>query len=304
MRTARSLTLLCAACSPRAPRARPKPLPHLRPDARANPGNDARPGRHHARRLPARGATRPGWRSPAGVTASFVVSGEGTTTSAATITATATMAKVVRISPAELLPGAIGEVWVVADDATEETMASVTITAARGGSTSSVVRSLPVFPMADERARDAQPYADRWVAWLASDHPELGITTATEWEPVFVSMLLVVSHYSYWSADWEMTVAWHNMIPPDDWAEVHLRRRGTETAPSIAYRIDSIAGRTAPYGVEPPEVVVRQGTPSPGDARRPAERASTVPGGRRSSTTSCRRRRERACRASWPSFGR
>ena len=54
-----------------------------------------------------------------------------------------------------------------------------------------------------------------------------------------------------------MTVAWHNMIPPDDWSEIHLRRRGVDVAPSIAWRQDSVDGATEPREVEPPEVVVR-----------------------------------------------
>lgn len=54
-----------------------------------------------------------------------------------------------------------------------------------------------------------------------------------------------------------MTVAWHNMIPPDDWTEVHLRKRGVDTAPSLAFRIKSVKGATAPHVVAPPEAVVR-----------------------------------------------
>jgi hypothetical protein len=54
-----------------------------------------------------------------------------------------------------------------------------------------------------------------------------------------------------------MTIAWHNMIAPYDWSEVHLRHRGTESAPSLAFRIDSVSGATPPHAVEPPEVVVR-----------------------------------------------
>lgn len=173
------------------------------------------------------------------------------------VTATATKAKVVEVSPTRLAPGVVGEVWVVADPATDETTGSVTITGTRGALTRKVTRSLPVFPMKDERAADARPHFERWVAWLSTAHPELGIAKATAWEPVFVSTLLVVSHYSYWSKDWEMTVAWHNMIPPYDWSEVHLRRRGVDTAPSIAFRMDSVSGKTAPHPVEPPEVVVR-----------------------------------------------
>ena len=186
-----------------------------------------------------------------------VVGSEAATPAPVTIDASATKARVVEIRPAQLTPGTVGEVWVVADPATVETTGSVTITATSGGMTKTVTRSLPVFPMADERAADARPHFERWAAWLAVEHPELGITADTTWEPIFVSTLLVVSHYSYWSEDWEMTVAWHNMIAPYDWTEVHLRRRGVDTAPSLAFRIDSVSGATAPHVAEPPEVVVR-----------------------------------------------
>ncbi|TAJ99655.1 MAG: hypothetical protein EPO36_11400 [Chloroflexota bacterium] len=173
------------------------------------------------------------------------------------IDATAAKAEVVDISPAELVPGVVGEVCVVADPTTAETSGSVTITASRDGVTKTVDRSLPVFPLDGDRAADAQPYFERWVAWLAAEHPELGITADQDWEPVFVSTLLIVSHYSYWSEDWEITVAWHVMIAPDDWSEVHLRRRGVDLAPSLAFRIESVSGGTDPIEVAPPAEVVR-----------------------------------------------
>jgi hypothetical protein len=173
------------------------------------------------------------------------------------ISATATMATISKILPVELQPGVVGEVWVIADPATTEVMGSVTITGTRNGASQSVTRSLPVFPMAGERAADARPHFERWLAWLIAEHPELGITADTEWEPVFVSTLLVVSHYSYWSEDWELTISWHNMIPPHDWSEAFLRRRGEETAPSLAWRQDSVKGKTEPREVTPPDSVVR-----------------------------------------------
>jgi hypothetical protein len=189
---------------------------------------------------------------------SFLVTiADATTTDPVTITATASKASVLKIEPAELKPGTVGEVWVVPDASTEEATASVTITATRGSVVRDEVRSIPIFPMADERAADAQPYFERWTSWLATAHPELGITADTKWEPMFVSTLLVVSHYAYWSEDWELTILWHNMIPPDDWTEIHLRHRWMESVPSIAYRIDSVANDAEPHAVTPPEVVVR-----------------------------------------------
>jgi len=174
-----------------------------------------------------------------------------------TIEASTTKATVIDISPAELAPGVVGEVCVTADPTSAETTGAVTITASRGAVAKTAERSLPVFPMNDERATDAQPYFERWVAWLAAEHPELGITADLDWEPVFVSTLLIVSHYSYWSTDWEMTVAWHVMVAPYDWTEVHLRRRGVDMAPSMAFRIESVSGETDPIEVDPPAEVVR-----------------------------------------------
>jgi hypothetical protein len=187
----------------------------------------------------------------------LVVVNTADTATPVTITATASKAKVTAIEPAQLTPGVVGEVWVVPDAASTETTASVTITASRAGVTKEAVRSIPIFPEVDQRAAEAAPYFEHWVAWLAAEHPELGITADTTWEPEFVSTLLVVSHYAYWSEDWELTVAWHVMIAPNDWSEIHLRHRWTESAPSLAFRIDSFSGETEPHAVEPPEVVVR-----------------------------------------------
>jgi hypothetical protein len=175
----------------------------------------------------------------------------------AQITATASGATIRKIEPAALPAGTVGEVWVVPAATTIEAVANVTITATLGDTVRTVERSLPVFPMADERGNDAKPYIDRWLTWLIAEHPELGITADTQWQPEFVSILLVVSHYAYWSPDWEVTVLWHNMIAPYDWTEIQLRHRWSEAAPSLAFRIDSVSGGTAPHPVDPPEVVVR-----------------------------------------------
>ncbi len=181
----------------------------------------------------------------------------GTTPAPVTIRASAVGARVLDIRPSGLLPGEVGEVWVIPDAATVETIDRVKITGTRAGVTRTVERTVPILPMIDERAKDARPHFERWVRWLEEAHPELGITAETRWEPVFVSTLLVVSHYAYYSDEWELSVAWHNMIPPYDWTEVYLRRRGTEAAPSLAFKIDSVSGSTAPHAVTPPAELVR-----------------------------------------------
>lgn len=178
----------------------------------------------------------------------------------ATVGATASGGKIDRIVPAELQPGEVGEVWVVTDPTiTTDTSVPVTITVSRGGLTQRVDRTILVYPMSSEgRARDAQPHFDFWLAWLVATHPELSIKADTAWEPLFVSTLLVVSHMSYFSADWEMGLAWHAAtVPPNDWSEIYLRLRGVEAKPSLAFRLDSFSRKTPPHPVPAPEVVVR-----------------------------------------------
>ena len=85
----------------------------------------------------------------------FLVDIEDTSASglSVTIEAKAELATVADIRPVLLTPGTIGEVCVIADPTEIEMTGSVVITASRDGTTKTATRSLPVFPMADERAR-------------------------------------------------------------------------------------------------------------------------------------------------------
>jgi hypothetical protein len=168
-----------------------------------------------------------------------------------TISATATGAQVFDVKPAQLKPGVVGEVWVVPDAATEETTITTTFTATRGGVAHTDQRTTKIMPFEDDRAQEAQPYFDMWVDWLAANHPDLGITKSTKWESSYTLALLIVSHYAYFSDEWEMKVSWHIMIAPDDFTEVYLRHRGDETEWTHAYRMDSFTNKTTPHEITP-----------------------------------------------------
>jgi hypothetical protein len=157
--------------------------------------------------------------------------------------------------PGPLAPGVVGEVALVTDQA--DGTLSLTIRADDGQHKVAETRTVQMTDMADERAADAQPYFELWSGWLQANRPDLGITSDTQWDPEFVSTFLVVSHYAYWSDDWEMVVAWHNMIPPDDWTDVFLRRRGVDTTYTIGYRMDSVSAQTAPHPNDLPDVLIR-----------------------------------------------
>lgn len=164
----------------------------------------------------------------------------------------------VDIEPTMLYPGRVVEVTVTPNPTEDETVVDVTITGTRRGLTSTVARTLPVFPDTDTRQDDAAFYRGLFVPWIASAYPDLGIDASTRWTgTISGARLLEVSHYNYYSELWELSVEWHVMIAPYDWATVYLRRRFEETKPSFAAKIDSVSARSLPYETRPPEVVRR-----------------------------------------------
>ena len=90
--------------------------------------------------------------------------------------------------------------------------------------------------------------------------PEFGIDTETQWTGTIVKPhILVVSHYLFFSEDWELGVMWHHMIPPYDWAQIYLRRRYIQFHPRYAFEISSLSAdpEEEPFPVEPPAQVDR-----------------------------------------------
>ena len=92
---------------------------------------------------------------------------------------------------------------------------------------------------------------DKFIPWLAENHPELGITNETEWTSTIVRPnYMVVMFYLFFSEEWEMGVSWHVMIPPHDWARIYLRHRFTEVHPSNAFEISSLDAQEEPHAVD------------------------------------------------------
>lgn len=164
----------------------------------------------------------------------------------------------VTVRTASLERGEVGEVVVVPRAMPSESTVTATVRGSRGDVEQSASVSFEVIDEVDDLGAEAAEYRDRFVAWLAENRPELGIDEQTEWEGTSVMHVLVVSHYLYFSEEWEMGLAWHIMIPPYDWAQMYLRRRFVEAAPSEALQIDSRSDSGAlPHEIEPPDDVWR-----------------------------------------------
>jgi len=158
----------------------------------------------------------------------------------------------------DIFEGQVAEVVVIPSQTSIGRTIKVNIAGNRGSATVKKSVSFAVVEGEDDRQEYAEMLLDRFVSWLATNHPELGITADTAWNGTMVSPVwLVVSHYLFFSEEWEAHVEWHIMIPPDDWATIDLRHRFDELEPSYAFKIASVNATSEPIPIEPPETVWR-----------------------------------------------
>jgi hypothetical protein len=158
----------------------------------------------------------------------------------------------------DIFEGEVAEVVVIPTPASVGQIIEVTVTGTRGNVTDEKVASFEVAEGEDDRQEYATELLDRFVSWIATNHPELGITEDTAWNGTMVSPVwLVVSHYLFFSGEWELHIEWHIMVPPYDWARIDLRHRFDELAPSYAFEISSVDATSEPVAIEVPETVWR-----------------------------------------------
>lgn len=162
------------------------------------------------------------------------------------------------IEPETIVPGQVAEIDVIPDVSAVGSNVTVSVKAERGGTVQSCVVNFTVTQGEDMLAPYAQQLRELFVQWSQTNEPGLGITNQTQWEGTIVSPnWLVVSHYLFFSKDWEMHVYWHVMIPPYDWAKIDLRHRFNETVPSLSFEISSLNASLPPQPISPPESVWR-----------------------------------------------
>jgi hypothetical protein len=158
----------------------------------------------------------------------------------------------------DIVEGQIAEVVVIPTQKSIGKTIKVTITGSQGSLIDKKVVSFKVVEGEDDRQEYAGELLDTFVSWLATNHPELGITENTSWNGTMVSPVwLVVSHYLFFSEEWEVHISWHIMVPPYDWAKIDLRHRFDELAPSYAFEISSVDASSELVPTEVPETVWR-----------------------------------------------
>jgi hypothetical protein len=166
---------------------------------------------------------------------------------------------VVTVFPQTITPGQVAEVTVIPDESQVGENLTVVVVGDRGGVRQIETVSFEVIEEEDREATlgpEATAMRDKFIPWLSTEHPELGISNDTAWTGTVVNpMVLVVMHYMFLSENWEMYVTWHVMIPPYDWSRIYLRPRFNATAPTYAFEISSVQGQAEPQAIEVPDWV-------------------------------------------------
>jgi len=162
----------------------------------------------------------------------------------------------VTVLPQSIIQGQVAEVSIMPIEANIGKNITVTLKGEREGLTITKIITVEVIEGEDTIGPEAAAIRDKFIPWLAVNHPELGIVNETVWVGTIVNpRILVVMHYIFLSEEWEMYVTWHIMIPPYDWARIYLRHRFNETSPSYAFEISSIQEYAQPQTIEVPDWV-------------------------------------------------
>lgn len=188
-----------------------------------------------------------------------MVENEGSSQSAQAVRISATAPNsAIAVEPEAISPGQIAEVTIIPGVTSVGNNVTVTIYAERADLKHSQKVTFTVVEGEDSLGEYARQIRETFIQWLEVNHPELAITSETQWSGTVVSpRWLVVSHYLFFSKDWEMHVYWHIMIPPYDWARIDLRHRFTEVTPSLAFEISSLNASLPPAAIAPPEEIWR-----------------------------------------------
>ena len=89
------------------------------------------------------------------------------------------------------------------------------------------VLEVEVFDWSSGNIGDAVIKRDEFLSWLASEFPEYdGFSDASLVAYVTYPEIFIVEHWTFLYEEWEMRICYHVMIPPHDWSQLCLRRRG------------------------------------------------------------------------------
>jgi len=152
------------------------------------------------------------------------------------LSVTSTPAITGEVVPPHVVGGGVVELLMRPTAAQVNQVVSVELAATAGADQATDTVDLNVIEYSDT---GQQAQGDTLLAvfldYLQANRPDLGLGPDTAWVESWNSEpVLIVTHRSYLSDTWQLHLAWHNTIAPDDWSFVTLRRRN-QLEPELAF---------------------------------------------------------------------
>ncbi len=185
----------------------------------------------------------------------------GTKAGLATISATANNATV-SVGPKSIAESAVAEVVVVPNEEATGSTITVTVKAEWNGFTDTETITLNIREASsskDELTAEAIKIRNMFVTWIASNYPEIGISLDDVWSGTTVyPNTVVIKYFLFFCEKWEIGIRWNTSESSVDWAQMYIRMRTVDFAPSQAFEIASISATTLNiYEKSPPKTVWR-----------------------------------------------
>jgi len=127
-----------------------------------------------------------------------------------------------------------------------------------GGISKKAITTVQVVDWILDMPPEIESMRDEFVSYLSSNHTNFKINESTIWEELGrAPQILVVEHYLFKSAYWEMELAKHATIAPHDWVKIYLRSRSS-LYPNWSGKISSwSSGNHTIFEIEPPDEIFR-----------------------------------------------
>ena len=181
--------------------------------------------------------------------------------SLARISATAENATV-SVGPKAIAEGYVAEVVVVPAEGTVGSIITVKVKAEWQGysNTETVTLFIREKPESlEELTTDAIKIRNTFISWVATNCPELGISLDEAWFGTIVYPNAgVIKYFLFFSEKWELGIRWNTSTGSVDWAQMYVRLRTAQFAPSRSFEIGSLsAANLSIYEISPHPMVWR-----------------------------------------------
>jgi hypothetical protein len=168
----------------------------------------------------------------------------------------------VSVGPKAIAEGYVAEVVVVPNEGTAGSIIRVRIKAEWQGYYDTEIVSLNIREKPEtleELTADAITVRNKFISWIATNCPELGISLEDAWFGTIVyPNTVVIKYFLFFSEKWEVGIRWNASTDSVDWAQMYIRLRTVQFTPSRSFEMASLSAPNLNiYEISPHKTVWR-----------------------------------------------